>query len=40
MSTSARTRVWEKVPPMLAAIHSGDWILKLLIIAVIITRWR
>jgi len=39
MSTS-RTRVREKVPPMLAAIHSGDWILKLLIIAVIITRWR
>ena len=26
--------------PMLAAIHSGDWLLKLLAIAVIVTLWR
>lgn len=32
--------VWENVPPRLAAIHSGDWILKLLVIAVIVTLWR
>ena len=30
----------EKVPPMLAAIHAGDWLLKLLVIAVIVTLWR
>jgi uncharacterized PurR-regulated membrane protein YhhQ (DUF165 family) len=29
----------EKVPPQLAAIHSGDWLLKLLTIAVILTVW-
>ena len=32
--------IWEKVPPMLAAIHSGDWLLKLLIISVVVTLWR
>lgn len=32
--------IWEKVPPMLATIHAGDWILKLLIIAVIVTLWQ
>ena len=32
--------VWEKVRPMVAAIHSGDWLLKLLIISVIVTLWR
>jgi hypothetical protein len=32
--------IWEKVPPMLAAIHSGDWLLKLLVIAVVVTLWR
>ncbi|HEV3483845.1 MAG TPA: DUF1761 domain-containing protein [Vicinamibacterales bacterium] len=32
--------IWEKVPPMLAAIHSGDWLLKLLAIAIIVTLWR
>jgi hypothetical protein len=30
---------WEKVPPMLAAIHTGDWLLKLLIITLIVTLW-
>lgn len=32
--------IWEKVPPMLAAIHAGDWLLKLLVIAVIVTSGR
>lgn len=32
--------VHEKVPPMLAAIHAGDWLLKLIAIAVIVTLWR
>ena len=32
--------IWERVPPMLAAIHAGDWLLKLLMIAVIVTLWR
>ena len=32
--------IWEKVPPMLSAIHSGDWLLKLVIITVIVSLWR
>ena len=32
--------IWEKVPPMLAAIHLGDWLLKLFVIAVLVTQWR
>lgn len=32
--------VHEKVPPKLAAIHAGDWLVKLLVIAVIVTIWR
>ena len=31
--------VWEKVPPKLAAIHAGDWLLKLLLIAVLVSVW-
>ncbi len=31
--------VWEKVPPKLAAIHAGDWLLKLLVIAVVVSAW-
>jgi hypothetical protein len=30
----------EGVSPKLAAIHAGDWLAKLLIIAVIVTVWR
>jgi hypothetical protein len=29
----------ERVPAALAAIHIGDWLLKLLIISVIVTLW-
>ena len=31
--------IWEKVPPMLAAIHAGDWLLKLLTIVIIVILW-
>ena len=30
----------EGVPVKLAAIHAGDWLAKLLIVAVIVTVWR
>lgn len=30
----------EKVPPRLAAIHAGDWLLKLVVIAGIVGMWR
>ena len=32
--------IWERVPAKLAAIHAGDWLLKLLVIAVIVSLWR
>ena len=32
--------VWERVPPKLAAIHAGDWLLKLTVVALIVTLWR
>lgn len=32
--------MWEKVPPKLAIIHAGDWLLKLLVISTIISLWR
>lgn len=32
--------VWEKASAKLAAIHAGDWLLKLLVIAVLVTVWR
>lgn len=28
--------IWEGVPPVTAAMHAGDWLLKLLLIAVIL----
>lgn len=30
----------ERVPPLLAAIHAGDWLLKLLALALILGLWR
>ncbi len=30
----------EQVPTLLAAIHAGDWLLKLAVIAVVVTLWR
>jgi Protein of unknown function (DUF1761) len=32
--------IWENVPWKLAAIHAGDWLLKLLLMAVILGVWR
>ncbi|MGA2764047.1 MAG: DUF1761 domain-containing protein [Spirochaetia bacterium] len=31
---------WEKVPWKLAAIHAGDWFLKLLVLTIILGVWR
>ena len=32
--------MWQNVPWMLAAIHAGDWLVKILLIAVILGVWR
>jgi hypothetical protein len=32
--------IHENVPPKLAAIHAGDWLLKLIILSVIFSVWR
>lgn len=32
--------LWEKVPWRLALVHSGDWLLKLVVIALIVGLWR
>lgn len=32
--------IHERVPPLLAAIHAGDWLLKLAAVATIVTIWR
>ena len=32
--------LWDKRPWKLAAIHGGDWLMKLLLIAVILAIWR
>jgi hypothetical protein len=32
--------IHENVPWKLAAVHAGDWLLKLLVIAVIVSLWR
>jgi hypothetical protein len=32
--------VWERTPWQIAAVHSGDWLLKTLLIAVILGVWR
>ena len=31
--------IHENVPPKLAAIHAGDWLIKLVLIAVIVAVW-
>ena len=31
--------IWENVPGMLATIHAGDWLLKLLIVTLVVTLW-
>jgi hypothetical protein len=37
LSTGA---IWENTPSMLAAIHAGDWLAKLLVIALITSAWQ
>ena len=32
--------MWENVPLELAAIHAGDWLLKLVLVTVIVAVWR
>ena len=32
--------IWDKVPFKLAAIHAGDWLVKLLLMANIVGVWR
>jgi hypothetical protein len=32
--------IWDDVPPRLAAIHGGDWLLKLVLITVIVGSWQ
>ena len=32
--------VWERVPPRLAAIHAGDWLLKLILVTTIVGVWQ
>ena len=32
--------VWDNVPSRLAAIHAGDWLIKILIITVVVSFWR
>ena len=32
--------MWDRRPWKLAAIHSGDWLMKLLLMAVILGVWR
>ncbi|MEP6815285.1 MAG: DUF1761 domain-containing protein [Marmoricola sp.] len=32
--------IWDKVPPRLAAIHAGDWLVKLLVISAVVGAWR
>ena len=32
--------LWENTPPKVAAIHAGDWLVKLLVIPIIVTMWH
>ena len=32
--------IWDGVPWRLAALHAGDWLVKLLVIAAIVSLWR
>lgn len=32
--------LWDNVPWKVAAIHAGDWLVKLLVIPIIVTLWR
>jgi len=32
--------MWDKVPSKLAAIHAGDWLIKLALMSLILSSWR
>jgi hypothetical protein len=32
--------LWEKVSPKVAAIHAGDWLVKMLVVPLIVALWR
>jgi len=32
--------LWENIPWKVAAIHAGDWLVKLLVIPIIVSVWR
>ncbi len=32
--------LWENIPWKVAAIHAGDWLVKMLVIPIIVTAWR
>jgi hypothetical protein len=32
--------IWEDAPPKRAAIHAGDWLVKLLVLTVIVSVWH
>lgn len=32
--------LWENIPWKVAAIHAGDWLVKLLVVSLIVTLWR
>jgi len=32
--------IWDKVPLKLAAIHAGDWLVKILLVTMIVGLWR
>jgi Protein of unknown function (DUF1761) len=32
--------MWENTPGRLAALHAGDWLVKLLVVSVIVSVWR
>ena len=32
--------LWENIPWKVAAIHAGDWLVKMLVIPIIVTAWH
>jgi hypothetical protein len=32
--------LWENTPVKVAAIHAGDWLVKMLVIPIIMSVWR
>ena len=32
--------MWENIPVKVAAIHAGDWLVKMLVISLVVSLWR